>query len=88
MHKFCHVRYDPSFLMVYFAGATYPVSPQDQAALEANSETAKIIKANVATDPVGMRELEEGSSSSGKARRLFSADMFPLAATFKGVQLP
>ncbi len=75
--------------MYWYAGATYPVSPQDQAALDANSETAKIIRANVATDPVAMRELEESSASAlGKARRLFSADMFPLAATFKGMQLP
>ena len=64
------------------------MTPHGQEALNADGDISKIIKANVATDPVGMRELEEGSSSSGKARRLFSADMFPLAATFKGVQLP
>ncbi|GAB4824029.1 hypothetical protein N2152v2_011075 [Parachlorella kessleri] len=69
-------------------GATYPVTPQDQAALDANSETAKVLRANVATDPVAMRELEDTASAPGKARRLFSADMFPLAATFKGMQLP
>ncbi|GAB4824031.1 hypothetical protein N2152v2_011077 [Parachlorella kessleri] len=69
-------------------GATYPATAQDQAALDANSETAKVIKAHVATDPVAMRELEETAPASGKARRLASADVFPLAATFKGVQLP
>ena len=64
------------------------MTPQDQAALDANSETAKIIRAQVTIDPVAMRELGETTSAPGKARRLLSADMFPLAATFKGLQVP
>ena len=53
-----------------------------QEALKADGDISKIIKANVATDPVGMRELEETSSAApGKARRLASAGIFPLQAT-------
>ncbi|GAB4824033.1 hypothetical protein N2152v2_011079 [Parachlorella kessleri] len=63
-------------------GATYPVTLQGEAALEADGDISKIIKANVATDPVAMRELEETSASApGKARRLASAEIFPLQAT-------
>ena len=58
------------------------MTPHGQEALNADGDISKVIKANVATDPVAMRELEEASSSApGKARRLASAVVFPLQAT-------
>ncbi len=70
------------------AGSTYPLDLVEKGALNPEADVSKIIKANVATDPDAMHELEASSAAPGNARRLASADLFPLGASMKGVQLP
>lgn len=69
-------------------GSTYPLDLVEKGALNPEADVSKIIKANVATDPDAMHELEASSAAPGNARRLASADLFPLGASMKGVQLP